>query len=161
MSDFLTKRIVKVTYDTAANDAQGVSNKTIAAHPTGVFIPDNAIITNAFYEVETTFTSDATDAGTIAIHIESAGDLVAAIAISATGDIWDGGGAIAGVHGTLVGSPILGANAADGDTAIEYAAIKADSFIKVADVEEVTFTVAVEPLLLGKLHLYIEYVMGV
>ena len=85
MSDFLGKRIIKVVFDTAGTDSAGVANTTIAAHPSGVFIPDNAIVTNAFYEVNTTFTSDATDAGTIAISIEGADDVVAAIAISAGG----------------------------------------------------------------------------
>ena len=55
MSDFKTNRLVKVVFDSAGTDSAGISNKTIAAHPSGVFIPDNAIILNAFYEVNTTF----------------------------------------------------------------------------------------------------------
>jgi hypothetical protein len=153
MSDFLNKRLVKVVFDTAANDSAGVSNKTAAAHPTGIFIPDNAIITSAFYEVNTTFTS-ATDTATIAIMVEGAGDVVAALAINDGTNIWD-----AGVHGTIVGAPTLGADSSH-DTAIEVGALTAASFIKVADAEEVTFTVGTDVLTAGKLTLYLEYVTG-
>lgn len=156
MSDFLTKRMIKLTYDTAANDAQGVSNKTAAAHPTGVFIPDNAIITSAFYEVETTFTS-ATDSATIAIMVEGAGDLVGAIAISDASNIWD-----AGLHGTLTaGTTTLAEAAPPTRTQIVNATDIIAGYVKIDGVEEVTFTVAVDVLTAGKLNLYIEYVVGV
>jgi len=152
-SDFLNKSLVKVVFDTDANDSAGVSNKTAAAHPSGVFIPDNAIITNAFYEVNTTFTTAGADAGTIAIMIEGAGDLVVAIAVSAAGNIFD-----AGIHGTLAGSVIMRTVA--GDTGILAAAGKVATYIKVDGQEEVTFTVATQALTAGKLTLYIEYVVG-
>ena len=158
MSDFLEKRIVKVTFDYAGTDSAGVSNATQdLAHPTGVFIPDNAIITKAFYEVETTFTSGvaANDAATIAIHVEGAGDLVAAIAISDASTVWD-----AGIRGTLANAD-LGADDAAHDSAVEVIALRAATYIKVTDREEVTFTLAgSEDLTSGKLHLYVEYVVG-
>lgn len=153
MSDFLNTRLIKVVFDTDASDSAGVSNKTAAAHPTGIFVPDNSIVTRCFYEVNTTFTS-ATDTATIAIMIEGAGDVVAALAINDGTNIWD-----AGIHGTIVGAPTLGADASH-DTAIEVGALTAASFIKVDGQEEVTFTVAVDVLTAGKLTLYIEYVMG-
>lgn len=153
MSEFLTNRIVKVVFDTAGTDSAGVANTTAAAHPSGVFVSDNAIITRAFYEVNTTFTS-ATDSATIAIMVEGAGDVVAALAISDGTNIWD-----AGLHGTIVGSPTLGADASH-DTAIEVGALTAASFIKVAGQEEVTFTVGTDVLTAGKLTLYLEYVIG-
>jgi hypothetical protein len=157
MSEFVEKKVVQVVFDTAASDSAGVSNKTVAAHPSGVFIPDNAIITNAFYEVNTTFTS-AADTATIGIGVEGVGagteDLKVAIAINDASNVWD-----LGLHGTLAGSPVLGADAAH-NTAIEYAALKAASYVKTTGHEEVTFNVAGQVLVLGKLTLYIEYVDG-
>ncbi|MCK4499269.1 hypothetical protein KAU11_02130, partial [Candidatus Babeliales bacterium] len=66
----LTK-LLTAEFDTAGNDSSGVSNKTIAAHGLGVYLPDNAIIIRAWYDVITTFES-ATDAGTIAIKAQTA-----------------------------------------------------------------------------------------
>ena len=53
-------------------------------------IPDNAIITGGFVDVTTTFVGTGDDANTIAIHVNSADDIVAAVAISAATD-WDAG----------------------------------------------------------------------
>lgn len=153
MSDFKNKRLVKLEFDHAGTDSAGVSNATVAAHPTGVFIPDNAIVIDAFYEVSETFTS-ATNAATIALHLEGANDLVSATTLGA-GTVW-----AAGIRGTLAGSPILGDDAAHTD-AIMFAALKAASFIKVAGQEEITFTVGnAETLTAGHLTLYVEYVLG-
>jgi len=155
MSNFVNKRTVKVTFDYSGTDSAGVSNATLdLAHPTGVFIPDNAIITAAFYEVATTFVS-ATDACTIAIHVEGAGDLVAAIAISDGTTVWD-----ARIHGTLVKAG-TGANDAAHDSAVKVIALEAAAMVKVADNEEVTFTLGgTEDLTAGRLNLWIDYVIG-
>ena len=153
MSDFKNSRLIKVVFDTASNDSAGVSNKTAAAHPSGVFIPDNAIITNAFYEVNTTFTSAGSTA-TIAVMAESAGDLVAGIAINAGTAPWN-----SGLHGTLATAPNLGADAAH-DSALEVIALYAGLLVKIDGQEEVTFTVGVQALTAGKLTLYVEYVLG-
>ena len=156
MSDFLEKRVVKVTFDYASTDSEGVSNATQdTAHPSGVFIPDNAIITNAFYEVNTTFSS-ATDACTIAIHVEGANDLVDAIAISDGSNVWDS----TVLHGTLATAPNLGNDAAH-DSALKHIALCAATWVKTDGQEEVTFTLAgSEDLTAGKLNLYIIYVVG-
>jgi len=53
-------------------------------------VPDNAIITNCFYDVHTTFTSSS-DAATIGFQIESSEDLFAPTAIS-SGTTWDAAG---------------------------------------------------------------------
>ena len=157
MSDFLEKKMVQVVFDTASTDSAGVANTTVAAHPSGVFIPDNAIITNAFYEVNTLFTTAGADAGTIGIGVENAAagteDLVVAIAVSDAGNVWD-----AGIHSTLAGNYAM----PDGthETAIEDAALKVASYVKTTGNEEVTFNVAVQALTAGKLTLYIEYVVG-
>lgn len=151
-NEFLTKRVVKATFDTAAVDSTGAPNTTIAAHGLGVILPKGAIITNAYYDVVTTFTS-ATDAATLAIKAQGANDMVSAIAISDATNVWD-----AGIHGTLQMSPALGADAAH-DTALEVIALQAALMLKLTADRELTITVAVEALTAGKLNLYVEYVV--
>ena len=151
MSDFLERRLIKVVFDTASTDSAGVSNKTAAAHPSGIFVPDNAIITKAFYEVNTGFSTVGGDAGTIAIHVEGGNDIVSTMSVADAGNIWD-----AGLHSTIVNNWTC----TSANTEIVEAALQADSWIKVADHEEVTFTVATQVLTAGKLTLYIEYVTG-
>ena len=70
--------ITKFTFDTAANDAASTpaSNKTVAAHPLAVTIPDNAIVIQGFVDVIAAVTS--TGAATVAIHLENANDLLTA-----------------------------------------------------------------------------------
>ena len=70
--------ITKFTFDTAANDAASTpaSNKTVAAHPLAVTIPDNAIVISGFVDVIAAVTSNG-DA-TVAIHLANANDLLAA-----------------------------------------------------------------------------------
>lgn len=147
------RKIATAKFDTAGNDSAGVSNKTIAAHGSGVYLPINAVITKMWFEVITTFTS-AADSATLAIHASGAGDLLAAIAIEAAGDILDDGIA----HG-LPGSPILGAEAAH-DTSIELAALMAASYIKLSAEKEIIFTVAVQVLTAGKLVAFVEYTVS-
>lgn len=115
------------------NPGATTGDRTIAAHGCGLTIPKNAIVTRAVYKVLTTFTS-ATDAGTIAIKIVGANDVVSAAAIS-TGTTWDAAGPILGIPVTA--------------TAATWLTTTADS--------EVTFTVAVEALTAGKLVLWVEW----
>ena len=70
--------VTKFTFDTAANDAASTpaSNKTVAAHPLAVTIPDNAIVISGFVDVIAAVTSNG-DA-TVAIHLANANDLLAA-----------------------------------------------------------------------------------
>lgn len=70
--------ITKFTFDTAAKDAASTpaSNKTVAAHPLAVTIPDNAIVISGFVDVIAAVTSNG-DA-TVAIHLANANDLLAA-----------------------------------------------------------------------------------
>jgi hypothetical protein len=56
----------------------------------GVSIPANAVIWDGFYDVITTFTTAGADAGTIGLEAGTA-DLVAAVAVSGVGDVWDAG----------------------------------------------------------------------
>ncbi len=149
----VVKKIATAVFDTAGNDSAGVSNKTIAAHGSGVYLPDNAVITKMWWDVITTFTS-AGDTATIAIHALGAGDLLAAVAIETSGDVLN-----AGLHHGLPGSPILGAEASH-DTSIELAALMAASYIKLTAEKEIIFTVAVQALTAGKLVAFVEYTVS-
>lgn len=145
------REMAVATFDPSANTGE----RTIAAHGLGVYIPDNAVVTNVFYDVVTTFTS-ATDAATIALHLQSAGDLVAAIAISDATNVFD-----AGLHGTLTaGTTTLTEAAPNTRTQIVHAADIAAGYIKMTAEREVTVTVAVEALTAGKMNIYIEYVIS-
>lgn len=138
----------------ATFDPSGVTgDRTIAAHGLGVYIPINAWITNIWVDVITTFTS-ATDAGTIAISLQSANDVIAAIAISDATNVWD-----AGAHGSKIGYPNFGADAAH-DSAVEVAALFAATFVKMTAEREITATVAVEALTAGKANIFVEYVLS-
>ena len=70
--------VTPFVFDTAENDAGDTpaSNKTVAAHPLAVKIPDNAIVIMGFVDVIAAVTSNG-DA-TVAIHLANANDLLAA-----------------------------------------------------------------------------------
>jgi hypothetical protein len=149
-------KIAQVIFDTAGNDSAGVSNKTVAAHGLGVYLPIGAVITRAWYQVKTSFLSTAggSNLATIALSVNGANDLVAAIAIADGSNVWN-----AGVHGTLAGS--YAERTVNADTAILDAASKAASMIGPVSAEkELTATVAVAALTAGKLILWVEYVQG-
>jgi hypothetical protein len=151
-SGTVVRELAVATFDTAGTDSSGVANTTIAAHGLGVSLPTKAIIINAWVDVVTTFTS-ATDAATIALMANGAGDLRAAIAISDGSNVCD-----AGLHGLLPGSYAEATVA--GDTAVLDAARRAGSFIKLTALRELTATVAVEVLTAGKLNIFVEYVLS-
>ena len=65
--------------------------QSIGAHPAGVVIPQNSIIIGGMVDVVTTVTTDGADAGTLALHVESANDIVTAIAVSDGTNPWDAG----------------------------------------------------------------------
>ena len=146
----IVREMAVAVFDPSSN----TSERAVGAHGLGVYLPDNAIITNAWYDVITTVTTASTDSGTIALHVQSAGDLVAAIAVSNASNVWD-----AGVHGTLVSAPNLGADAAH-DTALEVIALYAALPIKMTAEREITATVAVAALLTGKVRIFVEYVIS-
>jgi len=80
-------RIARATYDFATlGGAQG----TISL---GVTLPDNAIVTRAWYEVIDILTSGGGDAATVSIDIptDDVAGIVAAIAINNVGNPWDPG----------------------------------------------------------------------
>ncbi len=78
--------ITPFVFDTAVNDATSptpVSNKTVAAHPLAVTIPDNAIVIDGHVDVIEAITSDGS--ATVAIHLVSANDLLTATAKASLG----------------------------------------------------------------------------
>lgn len=74
--------VTKFTFDTAAKDANTTpaSNKTVAAHPLAVKIPDNAIIVYGHVDVIAAVTSGGS--ATVAIGLVSGTDLLVATAVT-------------------------------------------------------------------------------
>lgn len=147
--EFLTKRVVKATFD-------ATDGKAIASYGTGVVLPKGAVVTDCYYNVRTTFTTASADAGTIALTIQSAGDVKAAIAVSDASNVWD-----AGIHCGLIGSPAVGSNAStlDAGTALLYTAKKASSLLLLTANRELTVTVATQALTAGGMDIFVEYVI--
>lgn len=139
----MRKRILKATFD--ATDGKAIGTHNLAGK-----LPVGAIITDAFIDVTTTFTS-ATDAATISVGTQTAADLVAATAISAARNIWD-----AGRKKTLVGNYALDGNAL---TQVAMADAEAGTLIKVAtSAKPVSIVVASEALTAGVFTVFVEYV---
>tara|TARA_R100000808_G_C2154335_1_gene165249 strand:+ start:7626 stop:8159 length:534 start_codon:yes stop_codon:yes gene_type:complete len=127
---FSLSRWAKAEYDFA------VDGGAISAINLGVTIPDNAIIVGGFIEVITTCTTASGDAGTMAIHLQSADDIVAAIAVSNGANPWD-----AGIKDIVPD--------ATGSTAIKLTAARA-----------VTATIAGQAFESGKFNVWLNYVIG-
>ena len=134
-SGLRVQKIARAIYDTALTDSAGVSNKTVAAHGLGVYIPAKAIITRAWYQVVTGFTSASSNTGTIAVSLESAGDVKAAVAVSDAS--YSGAGYNEGIQ--------------DGTAA---------HFVQASVERELVATVAIAALTAGKLILHVEYALG-
>ena len=122
--------------------AAGGGNHTLKKNvfgqiPLGVSIPDNAIVTRTYYQVLTTFTDGDTDAATIGLQLQSAGDITTAVAISAEGDVWDGGSPVAGSQDNAIGN-----------------------FLKLTAERALLMPVAVAPITAGKIDVFVEYVEG-
>lgn len=124
------RRIARATFDATAG-------KAVGSHALGVTVPDNAVVTQAWYDVVTTFTSAGADAGTVALQVEGANDLVVAVAVSDGGNPWD-----AGIHACIpVGS--------------------AATSVKTTAARALTAVVAGQALTAGKLVLFVEYMVSV
>lgn len=125
-------RVARFTFNPTATAGM----RTIAAHGLGVTLPAKAIILDGVIDVITTFVSAGADAGTIAISVEGAGDIVVAIAISNGANPWDAG------RQAIV--PLNSAATA----------------VKTTVAREVTATVAVQALTAGKLVGFLRYVVS-
>ena len=119
-------------------DAGVVGNRSIGAHGTGVTLPIHAIVVGGFVDVNTKFDSDATDAGTIAISVEAANDIISAAAVS-------------GAPYSTVGRKAI----------VPKANTPESTSVKCTAAREITCTVAIEALLSGKLTGYLYYVEGI
>ena len=77
--------ITPFVFDTAAKDAgtEPASNKTVAAHPLAVTIPDNAIVIGGHVDVITAVTSEGN--ATVAISLVADNDLLTATAKASLG----------------------------------------------------------------------------
>lgn len=125
-------KIARATYDF---DEHGGA---ISAIGLGVTIPDNAIVCGGFIDVVTTCTTAAADAGTMAIHVQGANDIVTATAVSAGGNIWD-----AGLH------PI-----------VPKANTPESTGIKLTAAREITATIATQAFTAGKFTVFLYYLVG-
>lgn len=129
-------------------DTAVVGNRTIAAHSlldkngNVLKLPVGAIITEAFYVVDTTFTS-ATDAATMSVGclVDAVAGLKAAIAISNGANAWD------------AASPVHAAAMIPVETA-------ATMITPLTAERDVTVTVAVEALTAGKMRVCISYTVA-
>ena len=119
-------------------DAGVVGNRSIGAHGTGVTLPIHAIVVGGFVDVNTKFDSDATDAGTIAISVQGANDIISAAAVS-------------GAPYSTVGRKAI----------VPKANTPESTSVKCTAAREITCTVAVEASLSGKLTGYLYYVEGI
>lgn len=131
-------RVARFTFDTAGKDSAGANNTTVAAHGTGVILPQYAIIVGGFFDVNTAFTSASGNTGQIAIMAESAGDIQAAAAVS--------------------GAPYSTINR---KAIVPKANTPESTAVKVSTAKEITCTVTVAALTAGKLTGYLYYVEGI
>jgi len=131
-------RVARFTFDVEEEDTAGELNSTIAAHGVGVTVPAYAIVVGGFYDVNAPFTSDSTNAGTLAISVEGANDILSAVAIDSNDPATIGRKAI-----------------------IPKANTPESTSVKASEAQEITVTVAVEVLLTGKLTGYLYYIDGI
>jgi hypothetical protein len=117
------KNIVKVTYDVAVNGG------AVGSILLGTKIPSGAIVTRVFYQIKTAFTSTGNN-GTLALSLQSAGDVLAAVDAD-----------------TLSG---IGSGIQD-DAVANMLALTAE--------RELTAVVATNALLTGKVDIFVEYVV--
>lgn len=118
-------------------DAGVDANRAIGAHGVGVTLPANAIVVGGFFEVNTAFTSENTNNGTIAIHVQTANDIQTAAAVS-------------GAPYSTIGRKAI----------VPKANTPESTSIKLTAVREITCTVAVSALTAGELTGYLYYVEG-
>ena len=134
IDDLHAHRVARATYDF---DEHGGAQGVIGL---GVTLPDNAIVTRAWYEVLTTLTSGGADAATVSIDIptDDVAGIVAAIAISDGTNPW-----AAGLH-----------DAIQTGTAANFAE-------KCTAARQISITVAGgQDLTAGKFILFAEYVVS-
>jgi hypothetical protein len=124
----------KINITGVGSGTQTITPNAIGDVLSGVIIPSGHIIVNSAYDCPTTCTTSGTDAGTMAITVESAGDIVAATAVS-TGTTWDN------VTNMVAGTPVSAATA-----------------VKLTADRELTFTLATKSWTAGEVIIYLDVV---
>ena len=124
----LPLRVAQATWDYA------VDGGAISAIGLGITIPANSIIVGSIIDVQTTCTSAGADAGTGALSVSGANDIVTAIAISDGTNPWD--------QGLHAGIPVFTAATA----------------VKTTSAAEVTFTIAGQVFTAGKFVVNLFYI---
>lgn len=129
------KRVARITFDPSSD----ASLRTVGTHNSSVGLLINTVVTRAWYQVTTTFTS-AADTATIAIGInmDDVAGIVAPVAISDGANPWD-----AGFH----------------DGIQDGAAANFANKVTMSG-QTIGFVVGVQPLTAGKLILFLEYVQA-
>lgn len=125
--------VARVTFDAAI-----AGNQSVAAHPSAVTLPINAIVVGGFFDVNTAFHSAGGDAGTIAISVEGANDIQTAAAVS-------------GAPYSTIGRKAI----------VPKANTPESTGVKATAARAITFTVAGQILSAGKLTLFLYYVVSV
>jgi hypothetical protein len=131
MNQFLEKRTQIFTYDVTGGDSGAIATHTLG------MLPANAVITQAWIHVLTTFTSAGADAGTISLGYTGATTAFDAATAISSGTTWDDA------------APRVSDGAAD-------AAV--GNFIEIDTAElAVVAVTAVQIISAGKLLLVVEY----
>ena len=138
-NEFLNKRVLKCTYNVAVNGGTDNTTYTIG------YVPAGAIITGGYGIVRTAFDDGADESTTLSIGYATtnAGLMAANKAFT-----------------LLPGCPTLGANAASGDTAAEFAGVVAAAYIVTTARTAITVTLSNDTdFTAGKIDIYLEYVV--
>ncbi|WP_416192854.1 hypothetical protein [Nitrobacter sp. TKz-YC01] len=118
----------------------------------GFLLIDDGPVADAFSEQFRARAFDPAQHRFIALSVQSANDLVAAIAISDASNVWD-----AGIRGTKAGAFALDGNAL---TQIAMGAAQAGAMIKTTAIREITATVATAALTAGKMNVFVEFLIS-
>lgn len=148
-NEFMNKRVLKCTYDVAVNGGTDATTYTLG------YVPAGAIITGGYGIVRTAFDDGADESTTVSIgYASTAAGLMVATAGSALNGITNKAFTL------LPGCPVLGANAASGDSAAEFAGLVAASYIVTTARTAITVTLSNDTdFVAGKIDIYIEYVV--
>ncbi len=127
------KGVIEVTSATLAYGTTGTHN-ILDEDGNALTLPSGAIIRQCYFDVVTAVTSTGSNA-TIALNANSAGDLLVAVEPDATGSI---------TTGVYPGVPIG----------------TAATMVKTTADRTLTYAVAVNPILTGKINVFVEYVLS-
>lgn len=103
--------------------------KDTGTYGLGLTIPAKSYVTKAFYKVLTTFTSASADAGTIALQVASANDLVSAVAISDGSNPWDASGLVVCIPTGSMANEVAVSTAAEVSAVVGTAALTAGKLV--------------------------------